>query len=77
MLPNEQPAVEALWDNIIPAHGIVAVEHRWAAERQLPATISLPGDPSKGVYIIDAYHQMHCLVGFHKLQVSESVLILK
>jgi len=67
MLPNEQPAVEALWDNITPAHGIVAVEHRWAAERQLPATISLPSDPSKGVYIIVAYHQMHCLVGLYKI----------
>lgn len=59
---DEQPTIEDLWDKITPAHGIVAVEHRWAAEKQLPATINLPSDATKGVYIIDAYHQMHCLV---------------
>ena len=60
--PKDEPAVEEIWDAILPAHGIVAVDHQWAAEKQLPASMSLPSDPQKGVYIIDAYHQIHCLV---------------
>ena len=60
--PEDGPAVDHAWDSIVPAHGIVAVDHRWAAEKQLPPSMSLPSDAKKGVYIIDAYHQIHCLV---------------
>ena len=62
IVQEQNTAVDQLWDNVLPAHGIVAVDHRWAAERRMPATMNLPSDPSKGVYIIDAYHQLHCLV---------------
>ncbi|KAL2049840.1 hypothetical protein ABVK25_009935 [Lepraria finkii] len=61
MVPEQEPVVDELWDDILPAHGIVAVDHQWAAERKIPASMSLPSDASKGVYIIDAYHQIHCL----------------
>lgn len=44
-----------VWDSIVPAHGIVAVNHTWAAAHKLPNTMSMPDDPAKGVYIIDAY----------------------
>jgi hypothetical protein len=46
--------VNAAWDRIVPAFGIVAVDREWAAERELPGSMSLPSDASKGVYIIDA-----------------------
>jgi len=52
---------DKMWDAIVPAHGIVAVDHEWAAAKNLPDSMSMPSDPSKGVYIIDAYHQLHCL----------------
>ena len=74
------------WDRIVPAHGIVAVDHEWAASHHLPDTMNLPSDSSKGVYIIDAcvafpfyhdryessnyivnsYHQLHCLIIIRK-----------
>jgi len=63
---KDDEAVNAAWDKIIPAHGIVAVDHHWAADRNLPASMSLPSDSSKGVYIIDAYHQIHCLTIIRK-----------
>lgn len=59
-------AVNAAWDQIVPAHGIVAVDHEWAAKHNLPASMSLFSDRSKGVYIIDAYHQVHCLTVIRK-----------
>ena len=36
--------------------GLLPVDQQRAAEKQLPALMSLPSDPQKGVYIIDAYH---------------------
>ena len=53
--PADEEAVNAAWDQIVPAHGIVAVDHVWAAEHNLPDSMSLPSDSSKGVYIIDAF----------------------
>ena len=51
-----------LWDAINPSHGFIAVDHKDAAARNWPATVYLPSDESKGVYLLEAYHQLHCLV---------------
>lgn len=61
MSDNETEA-EAAWTSIEAGHGLVAVNPLWAAARSLPATIVHPRDPTKVVYIIEAYHTMHCLV---------------
>lgn len=66
MNEEEVEAVDRNWDQVVPAHGIVAVDHSWAAEHRLPASMDLPSDHSKGVYIIDAYHQLHCLTVLRK-----------
>ncbi|KAF2873319.1 hypothetical protein BDV95DRAFT_592708 [Massariosphaeria phaeospora] len=50
-----------LWDAILPSHGFVAMDLQWAAGRNWPETMRLPSDPSKGVYLLEAYHQLHCL----------------
>ena len=52
--PLNDDEVNAAWNNIVPAHGVVAVNHEWAEAHQLPNSMSLPSDASKGVYIIDA-----------------------
>ena len=57
--------VDRNWDAIKPVHGIVAVDHKWAAEKGLPPSTSLGSDEGKGVYTIAAYHSLHCLVGNH------------
>ncbi|PCG89964.1 Protein of unknown function DUF3328 [Penicillium occitanis (nom. inval.)] len=57
--PEDEQAVNEAWDRIIAAHGIVAVDHEWAATHQLPDTMNLPSDSSKGVYIIDAYAELY------------------
>lgn len=55
--------VDQAWDGIVAGHGVVAIDHKWAADQGLPLSMNLPDDHSKGVYILDAYHQIHCLVG--------------
>ncbi|MCJ1308348.1 hypothetical protein MMC25_002001 [Agyrium rufum] len=64
--PTEDEAISTAWDEIIPAYGIVAVDYAWADKHHLPNSMRLPSDPSKGVYIIDAYHQLHCLTIIRK-----------
>lgn len=54
--------VDKNWNAIRAAHGIVAVDHQWAAANGLPPADSLPSDNNKGVYTISAYHSLHCLV---------------
>lgn len=54
-----------LWDQIIPSHGLIAVDRKWAAERHWPESMYLPKDPhgrEKGVYLLEGYHLLHCLV---------------
>ena len=55
-----------LWDHILPSHGIVAVDRKWASRQRWPESMRLPGDDNKGVYLLEAYHQLHCLVRFHQ-----------
>lgn len=38
------------------------MDREWAEQRQWPASMYLPSDHSKGVYLLEAYHQLHCLV---------------
>ena len=53
---------EPLWDDILPSHGIVAMNLDWASQRQWPQSMRLPSDRTKGVYLLEAYHLLHCLV---------------
>ena len=59
---KNETEVNALWDAIKPSHGFVAMDEKWAADRHWPETMRLPGDQSKRVFLLEAYHQLHCLV---------------
>ncbi|KAH7094516.1 hypothetical protein FB567DRAFT_600114 [Paraphoma chrysanthemicola] len=52
---------DALWKSINTAHGHIAVEHRWAAANNWSQSMDIPGKPGKGMYLLQAYHQLHCL----------------
>ncbi|KAM0796195.1 hypothetical protein BDR22DRAFT_812455, partial [Usnea florida] len=58
--PNHSDS-DVLWDAIDPSRGFVAMDREWAAQRHWPVTMYLPSDRSKGVYLLEAYHQLHCL----------------
>lgn len=61
MSPNETEAAAA-WDAIESGHGDVAVDPRWAASRGLPPSFLHPLDSTRMVYVVEAYHAIHCLV---------------
>ncbi len=60
--PKNHSESDALWDAILPSHGFVAMDEGWATERQWPESMRLPIDGNKRVYLLEAYHQLHCLV---------------
>ena len=64
MSHNATEAAQA-WENIEAGHGLVAIDRDWAAAQNLPSTFDHPRDADKVVYIIEAYHHIHCVVGPH------------
>lgn len=40
------------------------MDEDWAFERQWPESMRLPSDGSKRVCLLEAYHQLDCLVRF-------------
>ena len=61
-MSEDETEASAAWSAIEAGHGLVNVEPSWAAEKALPETIRSPTDPSQAVYVISAYHEIHCLV---------------
>ena len=68
--PQNHSDSDDLWDAIDPSHGFVAMDREWAARQQWPITMYLPSDLSKGVYLLEAYHQLHCLVSLRAFSLS-------
>ncbi|KAI8965298.1 hypothetical protein F5Y11DRAFT_313574 [Daldinia sp. FL1419] len=54
--------VDRNWDDINASLGIVSISHGLAAKYGLPPSQDDPRDHSKGIYTIEAYHSLHCLV---------------
>ena len=38
------------------------MDEDWVFERHWPESMRLPSDGKKRVYLLEAYHQLHCLV---------------
>lgn len=62
--PNatDDEVVDNAWDAIAKDFGVVAVDHKTAKKIGAPSTMDLPSDPTKGIYVVEAYHSLHCLV---------------
>ena len=50
------------WDDINIDAGTVALEDAYVDTIELPKAQRFPWDESKGIYYIDGYHNLHCLV---------------
>ncbi|CAI6304002.1 unnamed protein product [Periconia digitata] len=57
---SEEVASEA-WKSILAGHGVVALEADYIAEKSLPPSTAIPGSDGKFMYLIEAYHTIHCL----------------
>lgn len=53
---------ELLWDETSYDRGQIALADDYAKEMGLPRAQRFPWDQSKGIYLINAYHNIHCVV---------------
>ena len=51
-----------LWQNIDFDTGTVALPNSLGIEHGLPEAQPFPWDPSQGIYLLNGYHSLHCLV---------------
>lgn len=50
-----------VWNEYV-INGFVALPHSWATNKQWPKARDMPGDTDKGIYVVDGFHQLHCLM---------------
>ena len=60
--PMNHNESDHLYEAILPQHGFIAIDREEAAQKHWPTSMYLPSDHTKGVYLLEAYHQLHCLV---------------
>lgn len=53
---------DPVWNALVPETGVVALSHEYARSKGLFPAQNWPWDPSKGIYNINAFHNIHCLV---------------
>lgn len=51
-----------LADIVFLADGVVAIDTEWALRHGFEPSVPHPDDPSKGIYQLDVFHSMHCIV---------------
>ena len=69
---NEALATD-LWEAInSTSAGAVALDHHWAASKGLIRAQEFPWDSDKGIYYIQGFHDVHCVV---RSVVAQSFLI--
>ncbi|KAB8211963.1 hypothetical protein BDV34DRAFT_219177 [Aspergillus parasiticus] len=59
---TNESKVSNLWHNEIPwESGIIAIDKQEASALGLPESQSFPWDLTKGIYILNAHHILHCI----------------
>ncbi|KAF7631410.1 hypothetical protein F9C07_2276768 [Aspergillus flavus] len=59
---SNEREVSDLWHNEIPwENGIIAIDKQEASSLGLPESQSFPWDVTKGIYILNAHHILHCI----------------
>ena len=59
---EDETIADQLWENISVDNGTVALSDSYAAAMGLPVSQRFPWDQEKGLYLLNGFHSMHCLV---------------
>jgi hypothetical protein len=59
-------AAGALWDAINFDVGFVALDKDWSAANELMEAQPFPWDETKGLYVLNGFHALHCLKNIHR-----------
>uniref|UniRef100_A0A093V894 Cyclochlorotine biosynthesis protein O n=1 Tax=Talaromyces marneffei PM1 TaxID=1077442 RepID=A0A093V894_TALMA len=58
---EDQTVQDEMWESIVWTHGLIAVDQEWAKSQNWPETMARPNNGSQAVYLLEAYHEVHCL----------------
>lgn len=75
---EDQTIQDEMWDSIIWTHGMIAVDQGWAKSQNWPETMIRPNNGSQAIYLLEAYHELHCLRVIRKMfkkSLKSSVLL--
>ncbi|KAM0739606.1 hypothetical protein ACQRIT_004790 [Beauveria bassiana] len=53
--------VRALWEELSGDPGVVALPEAYVQQTKLPHALRFPWDEDKGVYLLQGFHDLHCL----------------
>ena len=72
---DDLSTANAAWAKFV-VNGFVALPQSWVADSQWPAAREMPGDEEKGIYVVDGFHQLHCVVYLHALCSSNTPMLI-
>lgn len=50
------------WDTLSFDVGVVALDKDFIKSKSIPESQPFPWDTTKGIYVINAFHSLHCIV---------------
>lgn len=59
---NNITEVAQLWEELSGDPGVVALPQEFVSKKGLPEAMRFPWDTNKGVYLLEGFHSLHCLV---------------
>jgi hypothetical protein len=51
-----------LWEKLSGDPGVLALSSDFVEEKRLPYALRFPWDKDKGFYLLQSFHNLHCLV---------------
>jgi hypothetical protein len=72
---NDTEADKA-WSLILAGHGVVSISPSYVSRHQLPASVSLPDGTGNKMYVIEAYHAIHCTVCISPMHVPLDTILI-
>ena len=61
---HNRSIADAAWNSWVVDPGIVALPHEWVKRKMLPQAQHWPWDKNKGIYLLNGFHNIHCLVSW-------------
>ena len=63
---HENTTPEEEWEAQIEGNGVLALTDEYTSSMKLPTAQRWPWSSSKGIYVLQGHHNLHCLVFRHK-----------
>jgi hypothetical protein len=62
---EDELSSDQVWESISIDAGAVALTDDYVSEKGLPTSQRFPWDDTKGIYNLNAYNSLHCLVRYN------------